>query len=102
MSSKMGLDAMAGLFLTWLGSAVADSQRDKDGVMWFRFSLPPSDQFRQASKKFIEEYNRAYGTAFSIGFPKAYRMTIREGRRSPRRNDGRSARGPSNGQGPAQ
>ena len=103
MSSKMGLEAMAGLFSTWLGSAVADSKR-QEAEMWFRLSLPLDDHFKSSARKYLTEYNAVNSTTFSVSFPNPYRMTVREGkvgRRSRKRSGVRKARDPGNGRDPA-
>lgn len=82
MSSNLGLSAMSGLFLTWMGSAVSDSRSDKQGAMWFKLAAPPGDHFRQAAKKYLKEHNKAHGTSLSIAFPNPYRMVLKESRSS--------------------
>lgn len=101
MSEKMGLDAMTGWFLSILGSAAVEVRRGEDGAMWFRMANPPTGTLREATHGFLKEYNAYYGTSFAASFPKNYRMTLREGPRSPRRTDSPGATGRGSNRGRA-
>lgn len=90
MSSNNGLDAIAGTFLTWMGSAAVDTRREKS-ALWIRMGLAPTPAFRLAAKNYVAAYNVANGTHLSVSFPRNLRMVLRS--RSSEKTDAPRTKG---------